>query len=294
MFNKYRHNSSQGTGKIRIGAIAIALTAMLLPACANNEQAATPDNTTEQTDGAGTPLPVQEAENVTAGEISQKTSKLLGQFVTVRSEPIQKVGEHTFTISDSEVFGGERIIVVNATGEPLVLPEPQDAELQVTGTVAKFVAADIEREYGWDLDPNVYKEYESQPALIAQSIALAPTPGEIAEQPQTYYNKVISVHAEVENIYNQNAFILDNDALLGTQDLLVIVPENIKRRADFQQGSTIVVTGDLRQFVVADIERDYNFVWDDQLRTRLEKEYSQRPVLIAKGIYPSALPESAK
>jgi hypothetical protein len=32
---------------------------------------------------------------------------------------------------------------------------------------------------GLGLDPNLYREYESQPAIIAQSIALAPEPGQI-------------------------------------------------------------------------------------------------------------------
>ncbi|NWF58803.1 MAG: hypothetical protein HXY43_05700 [Fischerella sp.] len=44
----------------------------------------------------------------------------------------------------------------------------------------------------------------------------------------------------------------------------------------------------------ADIEREFNLGWDQQLRSQIEKEYNNKPVLIVKGVYPSALPENAK
>ncbi|MFL9458276.1 hypothetical protein AB0758_45570 [Tolypothrix bouteillei VB521301_2] len=37
------------------------------------------------------------------------------------------MSDNVFTITDREVFGGKRIAVVNNTGKPVNLPEPQDA-----------------------------------------------------------------------------------------------------------------------------------------------------------------------
>jgi hypothetical protein len=172
---------------------------------------------------------------------------------------------------------------VNASGTPLVLPE--DAEVQVTGTVANLVVADIEREYDLDLEPDLYVEYEGKPAIVAQAVALAPEPGEITKNPSQYYNKVIAVPAEVENIVGPNAFTLDEDQLIGASDLLVLV---VNPKRPIKEGEKVVATGVLRPLVVADIERDYDLTWDLELQKKLEAEYSTKPVLIADDVYPSA------
>ncbi|MEC4819541.1 MAG: hypothetical protein SAK29_40670 [Scytonema sp. PMC 1069.18] len=289
LFNKYS-DRKQGWNT-RIGVIAIALTAILLPACANNEQQAENPQATE----APTSESVAQKENITAPDVSENTNALIGKLVTVRSQPINRINDTVFTITDREVFSGERIVVVNNTGQPVNLPTPQDSRLQVTGTVAKFDSNAIRQEYGLDLgEQDLYQEYKGKPAIIAQSIALAPVPGEISEQPQTYYNKVIAVPADVAKIYNPSVFALEDDTLLGNNPLLVLVTDRLKETGPINQGERIVATGLLRPFVVSEIEREYNFDWDSQLRGQLEKEYNQRPVLIVEGIYPSALPQSAK
>jgi uncharacterized protein YdeI (BOF family) len=295
-FDPNSHNNFPNNWKKSVSAVAIVCMALVLPACANGNQQATTPDTTAETDTAPTAGTTQQSENVTAEEVSQKTAALIGKPVTVRSEPIQKINENVFTISDSEVFGGERILVVNASGDPVVLPEPQDAQLQITGEVARFNLNDIEKKYGFDLgEPNTYREYEGNPAIIAQSIALAPTPGEIAEQPQTYYNKLIAVPAEVETIYSPQAFALENDALFGTDPLLVLVTGPLNNTGLIKEEGRVVATGTLREFVVADIEREFpNLGWNQEVRSRLETDYKQKPVLILKGVYPSALPEGAQ
>lgn len=294
--HNYKKNNHKKNWNIRIGTIAIALTAILLPACANNEQqATTPDTTAAETETPTASKPLADKENITASEVSDKTNALIGKLVTVRSQPINRVSDNVFTITDTEVFGGERIAVVNTTGKPVNLPEPQDARLQITGTVAKFNINTIKQDYGLDLgQQDLYREYEGKPAIVARSIALAPVPGEISENPKVYYNKVIAVPAEIARIYDSNAFALEDDTLLGNNPLLVLVTNQLKDKAPIKQGERIVATGTLRSFVIADLERDYNFAFDPQLRKQLEVDYGKKPVLIVEGVYPSALPQSAK
>ncbi|WP_017742166.1 hypothetical protein [Scytonema hofmannii] len=291
--NKY-HNRKR-SWSIRGSAITVVLTALLLPACANNEQQATTPEPTADTGASTGSKPVAEKENITAPEVSQKTDALIGKLVTIRSQPINRVSDNVFTITDREVFSGERIAVVNNTGKPVNLPEPQDARLQITGTVAKFNTNAIKQEYGLDLgQQDVYREYENKPAIIARSIALAPVPGEIAENPKTYYNKVIAVPADIARVYGPSAFTLEDDTLLGNNPLLVLVTNQLKDKAPITQGEKIVATGTLRPFVIAELERDYSFTFDPQLRKQLEADYNTKPVLVVEGIYPSALPQSAK
>ncbi|WP_193197193.1 hypothetical protein [Nostoc sp. MG11] len=255
------------------GAITLALFAVLLGACTNNleREAAVPET------------------NVTTEEVADNTKQLIGKTVTVRSTPIRKLGPSTFTISDKQFFGTEPILVVNASGKVFTLPTDPNTPIQATGPVRQFVVADINRDYNLGLDPNLYKEYETRPAIIAQSIALAPKPGEITTNPNLYYGKNLAVTGEVEDIRNANSFTLDEDKLFGGQDLLVIRAGTPK--ATVNEGEKVAVTGVLRPFVVAELERDYDLKWDLTLQKQLEAEYSNKPVLVANEVYPSAIPQ---
>jgi len=269
MMNRINKNSSF-VQKLwsRKGAVALALSAVLLPACTNNNlepKAAVPET------------------NVTAEEVADNTNQLIGKTVTVRSQPVKKLSESTFTINDKQFFGAESILVVNASGKPFVLPTDANTP------VSKFVVADIERQYKLNLDPNLYREYESKPAIIAQSIALAPKPGEITTNPSLYYGKTLAVTGEVEDIRDASSFTLDEDKLFGGQDLLVIRAPS--PQGTVNEGEKVAVTGVLRPFVVAELEREYNLKWDLTLQKKLEAEYSNKPVLVATEVYPSAIPQ---
>ncbi|MBE9160462.1 hypothetical protein IQ265_27110 [Nodosilinea sp. LEGE 06152] len=264
--------------------LALGLIAGLMGACAESApQTETADGTT----------------NVQTEEITENTEGYIGQIVTIRSAPVEKVGDNSFTVSDEQFFGSEPILVINASGEPLLLPE-DNVEVQVTGEVRNFLISETEQEFDLTLDPNLYQDYEEQPVIIAQSIALAPEPGEITSNPEQYYGETLAVTGEVEDIQSGAAFTLDEDRLLGSEDLLVIYasprdgvqqPQPSAQLPTIADGEEVAVTGTLRPFVVADFERDYDLGWDLELQEQLEAEYSNRPVLVATGIYPSAIPE---
>jgi hypothetical protein len=264
-----RDSFTQAPWNTKGAAIALAFLAMLLPACTTN--------TSEKVGG-----PTAKT-NVTTEEVADRTNALLGKTVTVRSEVEKKVGANSFTIGDDKLFGSEKILVINASGAPTVLPD--DIKLQVTGKVQKFVVADVEREFKLNLEPEVEVEYKDKPVIIAQSIALAPEPGEVTKNPSAFYNKTIAVKAEVEDIISPTSFTLDEDKLTSTKDLLVL---NTTPGQTIKDGQEVVVTGVLRPFVVADIERDYDLNWDLTLQRKLEAEYSQKPALVTKSVFPAA------
>ena len=230
-------------------------------------------------------------ENVTTEEVAENADDLIGQTVTIRSDAIEQIEPSTFTVADQEFFGGEDIVIVNASGTPFELPT-DDTEVQVTGEVTQFVLADIERDYNLGLDPDLYVDYTDRPAIIAESLAIAPEPGEIAEDPAQYYGETLAVTGEIETVYGENTFTLDEDELFGGEDLLVVV--NNPTEAPIQDGETVATTGVLQAFVVADLERDYDLTWDLDVQEQLEAEYSQRPVLVVDQVYPSAIPGAAK
>ncbi|MBD2090223.1 hypothetical protein H6F67_10200 [Microcoleus sp. FACHB-1515] len=254
--------------------IGLALVTALLSGCQTPEpQAAAPEES-----------------NVTTEEVAENTNRYIGQVVTIRSKPIEKVGTSTFTVSDQQFFGSEPILVVNATGQPIVLPE-DGTDVQVTGEVRNFVYADVEREFDLDLEADAYVDYENQPALIAQSIAVAPKPGELTSNPQQYYGKPLAVTGEIEELEGANTFTLDEEQLFGGQDLLVLRTRPAADQPAIEEGETVAVTGVLRPFVVAELEREYGFSWEAGIQQQLEAEYTNKPVLIAENVYPSAIPD---
>ena len=250
------------------GAIALSIMALVLPACSNDEA---------KVPGAG---------NVTTKEVADNAAALDGKTVTVRSEPKGKVGPTSFTVEDEKFFGSEPILVINASGEPFVLPEDDDTEIQVTGIVRNFVIADVEREYNLTLDRQYYVDYENKPAIIGQSMALAPDPGEITQNPTQFYNKRLAVVGEVEDIQDATTFTLDEEKLFGATDLLVLNP---KPKVAIKDDEVVAITGVLRPFVLAEFERDYDLGWDLQLKQKIDAEYKTKPVFVADSVYPSAI-----
>ncbi|MGC1394154.1 MAG: hypothetical protein WA828_07715 [Coleofasciculaceae cyanobacterium] len=287
-FNKiqvatYADVSENGTvWNIKAAAISLAFLTMLLSACTTNNTA----DPTVQTNVSPTVGATTAQTNVSTEEVANKTNALIGKSVTVRSEVDKKVGANSFTIGDDKLFGSEKILVINASGAPTVLPD--DVKLQVTGKVAKLVVAEFEKEYNLKLEPVIEAEYKDRPVIIAQSIALSPEVGEITKNPAAFYGKTIAVKGEVEDIVSATAFRLDEDGLDGVidnKDLLIL---NKSPNQAVKNNEVVVVTGVLRPFVVADIERDYDLKWDLTVQKKLEAEYTQKPALIAKQVFPSA------
>ncbi|MCA1994192.1 MAG: hypothetical protein LDL41_19420, partial [Coleofasciculus sp. S288] len=199
-----------------------------------------------------------------------------------RSEVEKIVGAQAFTIDDEQLFSGEEILVVNASGVPFRVPT-DGTELQVTGEVREFDITTIAREFNLDFDPNTYLEYEDKPVIIAKSFALAPKPGEITRNPGKFYNQVIAVEAEVEKTFGPITFTLDEDRLIGGSDLLVLKP--LSSPTSVEENEKVVVIGVLRPFVVSELDREYELTKDLNLQRRLDLEHRNKPVLLAKDIF---------
>jgi hypothetical protein len=275
---------------VRKGAIGLASVMLLVTACGTPQTTVEEPTATEDTPVAETqveePIEQQEQLNVQAGDITGNVEQYVGQTVSVRGEAERAVGESSFLLQDDQLFGGDEIIVVNATGTPFVIPddEPTD-EVQVTGEVRELIVADFEREYGLDLEPELYAEYENRPAIVAQSIVFAPDPEEISEEPEQYYGQPIAVSGEVAEQLSPNTFTIQDEGLFGGENVLVI---GVTPDPALNANEEVVVTGVLRPYVAADFERDYDLGWDLEVQQQIEAEYTERPVLVAEEVYPSA------
>jgi hypothetical protein len=216
-------------------------------------------------------------------EIAENTDKFIGNSVTIKSRVIQKIGSSSFTVSDARFFRGEPLVVVNASGVPFNLPSDQNIKIQVTGQVRNLVIPKIEQEFNLNIQDKYYKDYINTPAIIARYIVLAPQPGQITQRPEQYYRRQVAVTGEVDNIRSPVLLTLDENQLFGGQDLLVLLKAPPK--VAINQGQTVSITGEVRPFVIAEIEKEYNFTWDLNVKRELEAEYGNRPILVAEIIY---------
>ncbi|KOP27624.1 hypothetical protein AMR41_03810 [Hapalosiphon sp. MRB220] len=114
------------------------------------------------------------AQLVTTSEVVKYPDELIGKTVIVRSRPLQKVGLTSFTVSDRRFFGGDPILVINASGRPFDLPGDRDEVIQVTGEVHDLEIAEIEQQYKLSLQDEYYQDYVNKPVIIARDIKLAP------------------------------------------------------------------------------------------------------------------------
>lgn len=271
VFNHMRFNFLKTSSKRYAVALLSAASLATLAACSEAPEVTNPE---------------EAAENVTTEEIASGAEGMIGETVSIRSEVAETVGETSFLLEDKSLFGGEDILVINASGEPFTLVEGDDTQVQVTGEVQQLILAEFETAYELDLDPTLYADYEDRPVVVAQSIALSPDPGDIAANPEAYYNKRIAVQGEIEEKLDEATFTLDEEALFGGEDLLVV---SQKAAPQAQDGESVTVTGVLRPFVKAEFETDYDLTWDLTVQEEVEAEYTERPVFVADEVYPSAM-----
>lgn len=159
-----RKSKSFGTSDLWRLGIAIALAPFLfLAAC-----------TSAATERAA------EVGGVTARQVIENPAAYVGKTVTVSGQVEENRGPRAF-VMDSGLTVGE-LLVIGREAYPHVPDGGNRAYVvndvaTVTGVVRMLVAADVEREIGWDLDPQLEVTYNSKPVLIAQSIAFRAGPG---------------------------------------------------------------------------------------------------------------------
>jgi hypothetical protein len=275
-----KQDTSSPNNKVRktgafLGAIALGVTTLLLPGCTTNNNEEIREGKTNTT-----------SEEVAA--IPEDATKIIGKEVTIRSDAAQAVGKSGFVMTPQN---GQPILVINATGTPFVLPTG-DMPVQATGKVESLVMADVEKEYNLALEDNLYTDYERKPAIIAQSLALAPNPEDLATAPTGYFDKVIAVEGDVRKLEDTpNSFALFEEGWVDDIGVLVVGADpNLPGGplSAIQEGENVVVTGVARK-ADAQMLKEANLGWDDAKINEFVSRYTNRPVIVATKIYPSAV-----
>ncbi|MEO1433514.1 MAG: hypothetical protein AAFV71_31535, partial [Cyanobacteria bacterium J06633_8] len=224
---------------------------------------------------------------MSVSKIVREKDDFIGKYVTIRSKYIEKLGPTSFALRKRKFFiKSKPVIIINASSKVFDLPSDKYTKVQVTGTVRQLDIPKLEKEFNLRLEDKVYKHYKNATAIVAQHIALAPEVNDIATNPTKYYNRRLALTGKIENIKNPKIFTLDEDDLLGEEDLLILNPTPTMA---INNGQTVAVTGVVRPFRLADLEKDYKLTWDSGLKTEMELKYKEKPVLIADTVYSSRI-----
>jgi hypothetical protein len=267
------------------GALALALMAFGLTACQVQDDTAVtpqPDQPAAEQPTTDTQT-AQGMEDVEAGDLSGDLEDYIGRTISIRGEVVEVLGNDAFVIAGG-LFNDD-IVVLNTSGSPVVLPGDDITErVQVTGEVQQVTADSVNQQYGLNLDAATFGDYENNPAILADSIVLAPEPGEISDNPQVFYNERIALEGGVDEEYGANAFTIGGAGFLGGSNILVI--SEAGGFANFADVDDVVVLGELRPFNLAQLEQEYNLTLDPDSRQALESDYNEESVLIAEQIFP--------
>ena len=112
--------------------------------------------------------------DVTAGQIIANPTFYVGQNLTISGKVEDLYGPRAFTI-DSGMQEGD-LLVIAAEPFDVIVEEraasddkPLGSKVIVGGTVRLFVAGAIEKEVGWDLDPELEERFTNKAVIISRT-----------------------------------------------------------------------------------------------------------------------------
>ncbi|WP_416675613.1 hypothetical protein [Egbenema bharatensis] len=261
--------------KLGVGTLSMALLTAFVAACAPPQTETDPQAeqpTTEQPADPGA---------VTREDVAEDYEELIGQTVTIRGDIDERLADNVVRMGAGNLFGGEDIIVV--LPDNFVLPtEEGDADdiavdrIQVTGQVQRFTAAEAQQ---YNIPEDEIGQDEDRPMILADTAALSPDTGELSDNPELFFNQTVAVEGDLEEI-GPNAYRLGGGLTGG--DILVISDQPLQQLID--QGDDLVITGEARQFDIAEFQQQYN--WDAELQQEITENYGDNPVIVAQEVFP--------
>jgi hypothetical protein len=257
------------------------------------------------------------AGTISAGKLAKNPGDYVGRTVTVSAEVEDVLGSNMFTLDEDAILSGPDVLVLVPGGLKTNLTH--DQKVTVMGEVRRYVEADLDRDFdffenGKLVDVKTKVDWNTRPVLVARSIRTADganvmttvhtassdsdatmhsatgtsiaTPlsaGKLAREAKNYYGKTVTVRAEVEDVLGNNMFTLDEDSVLAGSDVLVLVPRGVANKLTHDQ--KVVVTGQVRPFVEADLDRDFDWFDNGKLvDVKTKVDWKTRPVIVAETI----------
>jgi len=121
----------------------------------------------------------------------------------------------------------------------------------------------------------------SHPADVANGKVL--DPGDIVKDSTRYAGNTVTVRGTVDKIFADGVFTVKEHKLTAVSNLLVIFP-NGKMETPIAQGSTFLITGEVRGFSKGDLEAKYGI---KGVAPNVVSSFDNKAALIGTSISPS-------
>lgn len=113
---------------------------------------------------------------------------------------------------------------------------------------------------------------------VASGVDGAVSSDAIAKDPEKFRGKEVVVRSDVDRVYNNRYFTLDEDAVAAGPDVLVLVPASGRAVTEEDE---VIVTGTVRDYVQTEIERDYAWF---RPAPDVTATFKSRPVIVARSV----------
>ncbi len=232
------------------------------------------------------PAPVADAD-AEVDEILENLDVYRNDQVSVEGTIGEMVTDRAFILWDRDLIdldGQERMLVILQSDDINFFPI-DGGVAQVTGQVQDFVMKDIQARVDYDLDEAVFGDYTDLVVMVAESalnIGEAQEVEKIAESPEAFAGKQVTVEDSVGEMVGENAFILYDDELIGVGGRVLVIGrhEGMLNNLVPQEG-TARVTGTVQDFDLTVLEKDVGYDLGDE---NLFVEYEDLPVIVARDV----------
>lgn len=241
------------------------------------------------TEGQATRGAGRDAEEIPLTEIFNDFDLFEGDRVRVSGEVEDIIGNSAvlFSVDDANE---DLLVVAEARAMPDWMIE--GAIWRATGTIRAWNDdAWTPEEYGIDPDDEAFNDYDDNPVLVAESVALlVPVMGEridkILDDTDEWLNRTVTVHGKVAEVWEGTAgFTFEGtDGFLGLtdgEDLLVLGPEDAMLDAPPGGDAIVQVTGTVRIFDPVDFDEDEIGIDPDD---EALDDYEGDPILVAESV----------
>jgi hypothetical protein len=243
------------------------------------------------------------ATQATVHDIVDKPDQWYGKTVTVRGKVDDVFGRTLFDVETEGPLGFDDDLLV-------VVPRPDsirksDEWITITGTVRPFVRTEIERTYSgtdWSLPDEVMVQFEREPSIVATRVsvqtdravgtagssttAMQPSIENIAEHPDQWYGKTVTVRGRVDDIFHRGVFELKEGGFLADDEVLVVARTSAAAVTP-SKDSWVAVSGVVTSFVDADVNRERS--GDSRLPDEVTIQFEKRPTIVATSM--TGIPE---
>jgi hypothetical protein len=187
---------------------------------------------------------------------------------------------HQFVYDEEEARN-----IANRTKTIVLTMDTPDTEGQ-SGSLMVYNAAGVKQQYAADAATSrewadwVRNREATAPVVRAEAQGTKVTIDRLEDEASRYIGQKVSVDAEVEDVYGPRLFTIDEPDWGDLEgEIFVFMPAAAAVAVD--ENDRITVTGTVRPFVLADVEREWG--WSD-LNQDVLLRLQRRPVLIAERI----------